>query len=122
MAGTFTAELLLDRLTLSPPLGAAELSVTVQASVADPVIDPLVHERPLNAAAVEVAAATPVPLRLITAVPFVEELLVILNWPVADPVAVGSNCTVRLKVLPEAMLKGAWLELLIEKDCPVTPS
>jgi hypothetical protein len=33
----------------------------------------------------------PVPLRLINAVPFVEELLVMVTWPVAAPAAVGSN-------------------------------
>ncbi len=40
-AGTVTAELLLARLTLKPPLGAAALSATVQESVPAPVIDPL---------------------------------------------------------------------------------
>ena len=35
----------------------------------------------------------PVPLRLTTAVPLVDELLWIVNWPDAAPVAVGSNCT-----------------------------
>ena len=42
--GTTTAALLLDKLTLRPPLGAAELSVTVQASDAAPVMDALLHE------------------------------------------------------------------------------
>ena len=37
VAGTATAALLLARLTVSPPCGAGPLSVTVQASVADPV-------------------------------------------------------------------------------------
>jgi hypothetical protein len=41
VAGTVTAELLLARLTLKPPLGAAALSATVQESVPAPVIDPL---------------------------------------------------------------------------------
>ena len=40
-AGTVTDELLLARLTLMPPLGAAALSATVQESVPAPVIDPL---------------------------------------------------------------------------------
>jgi hypothetical protein len=39
--GTVTAELLLARLTLKPPLGATALSATVQLSVPDPEIDPL---------------------------------------------------------------------------------
>ena len=76
-AGTTTAESLLDRLTLAPPLGAAALNVTVQASVPDPVIDPLLQENPLNAATA--VAATPEPLKLTTAVPLVEELLVMVN-------------------------------------------
>ena len=47
-AGNFTAELLLDRLTGMPPLVAAALKVTVQASVPDPAMDPLLHETELN--------------------------------------------------------------------------
>ena len=39
--GTVTDELLLARLTVNPPVGAAALSVTVQLSVPAPVIDPL---------------------------------------------------------------------------------
>jgi hypothetical protein len=74
VAGTITAESLLDKLILSPPVGASSLNVTVQASVPDPVIDPLLQESPLNAAAG--VAATPVPLKLIRALPLVEELLV----------------------------------------------
>jgi hypothetical protein len=41
VAGTETAALLLDRLTLIPFFGAVALSVTVQASVPDPVMDSL---------------------------------------------------------------------------------
>ncbi len=41
VAGTVTAELLLARLTVKPPLGAAALSATVQEAVPAPVIDPL---------------------------------------------------------------------------------
>jgi hypothetical protein len=74
MAGTVTAALLLDRLTLSPPAGAAAVSVTVQASVPDPVMVPLLQERALNAA----GAAVPVPLSPITAVEPFEELLLML--------------------------------------------
>ena len=73
--GTVTAELLLDRFTLSPPLGAAAVSVTVHASVPDPVMVPLLQYSALSA----VGAAVPVPLRLITAVPLVEELLVMVS-------------------------------------------
>jgi hypothetical protein len=75
--GTVTAELLLDRLTLSPPLGAAAVSVTVHASVPDPVMTPLLQDSALSAA--ELVPVVPVPLRLITAVPLVEELLVMVS-------------------------------------------
>jgi hypothetical protein len=74
MAGTVTAALLLERLTLSPPAGAAAVSVTVQASVPDPVIVPLLQERALNAA----GGAVPVPVSPITAVEPFEELLLML--------------------------------------------
>ena len=75
VAGIVTAELLLVRLTLSPPLAAPEFSVTVQASVPDPVMEPLMQERALNAA----GAAVPVPLRVITVEAPVEELLLMLS-------------------------------------------
>jgi hypothetical protein len=47
-AGTVTAVLLLARLTTNPPLGAAVFNVTVQLSVPAPVIDPLVHVKPVS--------------------------------------------------------------------------
>ena len=50
VAGTVTAALLLARLTLKPPLPAAAVSVTVQLSLPDPVIDALLQESALNAA------------------------------------------------------------------------
>src|ERR1700735_787230 len=43
-------------------------------------------------------AADPVPLRATTAVLPVVELLVMLTWPVSDPVAVGLNCTCKVVV------------------------
>ena len=70
--GTVASELLLDRLTTTPPLCAAAVRVTVHASVPDPVIDPLLQERALN-------SAMPVPLRPISAVLFVEELLAMVS-------------------------------------------
>jgi hypothetical protein len=93
-AGTVTALLLLARLTAKPPLSAAAFSVTVQLSVPAPVIDALVHVRLVKV--VCVLAVIPVPLRPITIVPLLEALLVIVNWPVAVPVACGENCTLRL--------------------------
>ena len=77
--GTETTPLLLDRLTASPPLGAAPFSVTVQESAPDAVIVALVHDIALNA-----AAAVPVPLRLITALGLLEELLEIVTVPVKE--------------------------------------
>jgi len=61
VAGTLTAALLLDRLTLNPPLGATALSDIVQASLPAPVMDVLLHEIALNPAVVD---GVPVPLRL----------------------------------------------------------
>jgi hypothetical protein len=75
VAGTVTAALLLVRPTLKPPLPAAALSVTVQVSLPEPVIDPLLQDNPLNAP----DPAAPVPVRLITAVPLVDELLWIVT-------------------------------------------
>jgi hypothetical protein len=94
VAGTVTAVLLLDRLTLRPPLGAAAFSVTMQESVPEPVMDALLQESALNAAAG--VPAVPVPLRPITAVPLVEELLMTVIAPVSVPAAAGLNCTFRL--------------------------
>jgi hypothetical protein len=88
--GKVTALLLLARLTLNPLLGAAELSVTVQASVPEPVIDALLQEREDK----DGGAAVPAPLKLIAADGLEEELLAMVSWPVAEPVAVGSNWTV----------------------------
>ena len=48
-AGTVTEALLLERFTVSPPLGAAPFSVTVQASVPDPAIDELAQVSALSA-------------------------------------------------------------------------
>lgn len=74
-AGTVTAALLLDRLTLCPPLPAGALNVTVQASVVDPVMVPLPQVSALKTGVLVV----PVPLRSITAVGLTEELLVMVT-------------------------------------------
>jgi hypothetical protein len=92
--GTITAELLLDRFTISPPLGADVVSVTVQTSVPNPVMAPLLQDSALNAA--EPVPVVPVPLKLITGVPDVEELLATVNCPVAVPAAAGLNCTFKV--------------------------
>jgi hypothetical protein len=97
--GTITAELLLARLTRTPPLTAAAFSVTVQLSVPTPVMDPLLQLSALN-------TGTPMPVRLIRfEVPLVE-LLVKVNEPVSEPAAVGSNCTVSVAVEFGLMVSG----------------
>ena len=94
--GTVTAELLLDRFTVSPPVGAAEVSVTAQASVPDPVIDPLLQVSVLRAAAG--ALAVPVPLKAIVAVEPDDELLVMVSSPAAAPAVAGSNPRFKVSV------------------------
>jgi hypothetical protein len=71
VAGTVTAVLLLDRLTLTPPAAAA-FSVTMQESVPAPVTDALLQSSALN-------AAVPMPLRGMAIAPGVEELLTTIN-------------------------------------------
>jgi hypothetical protein len=76
LAGTFTAALLLARLTLVPPLGAAAVKLTVQASVPAALIEATLQEMALS-----VGAATPAALMLTTMLPR-EELLAIVRTPV----------------------------------------
>jgi hypothetical protein len=104
VAGRATAALLLERLTLSPPVPAAVLRFTVQASVPDPVIETLVQESVLSVPGA--AVLVPVPLRLITADGLVAELLVRVSAPVAAPVEVGSKLTVSLAFCPRLRVSG----------------
>ncbi|HEX4064418.1 MAG TPA: hypothetical protein VHZ09_00230, partial [Acidobacteriaceae bacterium] len=76
-AATVSALLLLTRFTVSPPLGAAVVRLTVQASVVAPVRELLVQETALSA-----TGAWPVPLRLTVAVPPAVALLVMVRVPV----------------------------------------
>lgn len=115
--GTVTAELLLDRLTASPPLGAAAVSVTVHASVPNPVMVALLQDRVLSAAGPVLVA--PVPFRVITDVEAAEEPLAIVNCPVAVPAAAGVNCTFKLYVPPGATVIGTLVEPTTAKGCPV---
>jgi hypothetical protein len=85
--GTVTEELLLARLTVKPPVAAAVFSVTVQASVAEPVIDEF-------AQAMALSTGRPAPVRLMAALGLVEELLLTVKVPFAAPATVGLNCTV----------------------------
>jgi hypothetical protein len=75
VAGTVTAALLLERVMLRPPLAAAEVSVTVHASVPDPVMELVPQESVLNAA----GAAVPVPARPMTVEEPDKELLPMLS-------------------------------------------
>ncbi len=93
--GTVTAVLLLDRFTLIPPVGAAELTVTVQASVPAPVREPVVQ---LKADTLGRIAIVPVPLRATATVPLFVALLVRVRVPVTAPLASGTNCTVTTAV------------------------
>jgi len=87
LIGTVTAELLLATLTENPLLGAAVFKVTVQVSVPAPVNELVLQLNP-------VSTGTPVPLSATADSVPVDELLVRASDPVADPAAVGTNCTV----------------------------
>jgi hypothetical protein len=78
-AGTVTAELLLARATVSPPLAAAAFSMTVQLSVPAPVIDPLAQLKALKLVEFVELAEVPVPLSPIKSVPLTVELLLMVN-------------------------------------------
>lgn len=75
-AGTVTELLLLERVTAMPPIGAAAFRLTVQVSVAAPVMDPFAQVRPLRA-----AGLAPAPVMLRVRLP-ADELLVIVIVPV----------------------------------------
>lgn len=87
VAGNAIAVSLLDRLATMPPLGAAAPRVTVHASVPAPVIEDVAHDNPV----IDVGIGLPVPLRAITVEVALEELLLMVNWPVAAPTLTGSN-------------------------------
>ena len=107
-AGTVTALLLLVRLT-GVALAAAPVSVIVQASVAVPVSDALVQEKPSK-------PACPVPLSpIVTAV----ALLVIVTVPLATPATVGSKTTIKVAVWPGFSVSGVLIPDS-EKPAPVT--
>jgi hypothetical protein len=87
-AGTWAAALLLERLTATPPDGAAAVRVTVQASVPAADMEPLLQLRPASDGMV---LPVPVPLRAIVDVPPVDELLAMVTEPVTSPAALGLN-------------------------------
>jgi hypothetical protein len=84
VAGTVTVALLLATLTLWPPLGAAALRVTVQASVPAPVMDALPQESALSTGVPVPVTGVPVsvapdPLKPIATFALALELLVMVN-------------------------------------------
>jgi hypothetical protein len=112
VAGTATALSLLVRLTARPPLAAAAFNVTVQASIADPVMDPLMHVS-------SVSIGTPVPLSATEVeLPF-DALLAMVSWPLADPDAVGPNWRVIVTLALAPTVIGMALSPLNENGCPV---
>jgi hypothetical protein len=82
--GTETAVLLVASTTLTPPAGAELDNVTVQESAIDPAMDVLLHEIALTAG----ITLAPVPLRLMTDV---GTLLEIVSCPVTEVAELGSN-------------------------------
>lgn len=87
--GTTTAPSLLLKSTVTPLAPAAALRLTEHESEIEPVADPLAQLSELRVAVV--ATAAPVPVRLTTIELPEDALLVMVNWPVAAPVAFGSN-------------------------------
>jgi hypothetical protein len=92
VAGTVTAALLLVNDTLKPPLPAGPLNVTVQASLPAPLIDALLQDNALKVA----AAVVPVPVRPISAVALLADVLWTVSSPVTAPAVAGSNFTFRV--------------------------
>src|SRR5208282_702112 len=95
VAGTVTELLLLLRLTVMPPAAAGELRVTVQESDVDPNSEALAQVSELRGA--EEEAVVPVPLSATTNEPPVVASLAISKLPLAAPVALGLNWTVKAK-------------------------
>ena len=81
-AGTDTELLLLDKPTVTPPVGAEPESVTVHESDNDPVSEVVPHVNPLTVG----ARAVPVPLKLTVAV---EAVLAIESCPETELAVVG---------------------------------
>jgi hypothetical protein len=87
--GTVTELLLLANPTLTPPVGAAPVNVTVHESASVPVIEVLPQVTPLTVG----TTAAPVPLTLTERA---GALLEMLSCPMTGPAVVGSNETVRV--------------------------
>ena len=83
-AGSITALALLDRFTLSPPVGAAALRVTEQESVAEPETVDRLHFNP-------VMPGVPAPLSPIFVAPKETALVPTTSCPLVGPEAEGLN-------------------------------
>lgn len=117
-AGTATALLLLARLT-TVALVAADVSVTVHASVPAPVSEALPHEITLSAAGacpVPLSAIVPALVALLLVAPPLEALLAIVTTPLTAPAAAGSNPIVSVAVWPGFNVTGA---LIPDSENPV---
>ncbi len=102
--GTVSAEVLLERFTARPPVGAKMLDITVHVSVPDPEICALAQLNPLSAAVWP--DFDPLPWSL-TVRDGVEELLVMtLKEAVESTASVGLKCTLRFRLLPPARFTG----------------
>jgi len=119
-AGTVTAESLLDRLTVKPPLAAVEFNATVQLSIADPVAPLKAQLSDVNSTLVVAFSSVPVPLSPTTKVPSAVALLAIVNWPASAPIPVGTKFTLMLYVPPAGTVIGRLPAPLTEKACPDT--
>jgi hypothetical protein len=97
--GTVTALSQLVRVTLVPPVGAAEFNVTVQTSDPAPVIDAFPQVR-------LVVTGMPVPLRLAVVVEPLVELLAMVSVPETSPEDTGLNSTVNVEVWPGFSVAG----------------
>jgi hypothetical protein len=98
-AGTFTAVLLLDRLTDIPLPSAAVLSTTVHMSDPDPVIEPFAQPSAL-------IIGTPLPDSPTLRGRLSEELLLIDSCPAIVPAALGANSTSTLAIWPGSSVNG----------------
>ena len=114
-AGTVTDELLLLNVTVSPPVGAAALSDTMHESLAAPLIVPFAQEIPLNVP----PADSPVPVRAITTVPLLAELLETVIVPVCAPTVPGSKLTRNVTDCPGFSVAGN-VAPDIEKSVPAS--
>ena len=81
--------MLLERLTANPPVGAAAVSVTLQMSVPEPVIDETLQVNPPSALCAPVTVPVALPLNAMEGCALFEAFVAIVNAPVTAPAAIG---------------------------------